>query len=77
MRMNADMSKEEKESICDSFKSELKELLTKYKASIECESNGSFSKMNVIFCVEKGSRSRDHYLEKTLSNDCGFDCDSL
>lgn len=67
MKMNADMSKEEKESISDSFKSELKDLLKKYNASIEFESYEGSEKMNVWFFVEKGSRTRDHYLEKNLT----------
>ena len=45
--MNADMGKEEKESISDSFKSELKDLLKKYNASIEFESYEGSEKMNV------------------------------
>lgn len=77
MKMNADMDKGVKDSIYESFKSELKDLLKKYDASIYCESDQDFDKMYVSFFVEKGSRSRDHCLERNLTTYSYVDHESL
>lgn len=74
MKMNADMTKEEKQIIINSFKAELKNLLEKYDAAIEwgcgvcSDVHGIYDEqMSVSFSVGRGQRSYGYDLESLLN----------
>lgn len=74
MKMNADMTKEEKQIIIGSFKTELKNLLEKYDAAIEwscgpcSDMHGIYDEqMSVSFSVGRGQRAYGYDLESLLN----------
>lgn len=68
MTMKLDMSDDEKEIVYASFKLELKELLSKYGATIGCTCRYDSEEMFVDFLIYSSDKSRYNYVEKRLSN---------